>query len=310
MHKTIRLNENGFCYGVNNAIKISLQTIKDDSLPKPIYLLGNLVHNNFVKKYLISIGIHILDGNSRLEMIKKIHQGTIIFSAHGVSDRVVEVCKEKGLTIVDATCPYVRKTFMQMKQAIYDGYSIIFVGKENHPETEAALEISENVFLFDPLKGQLSHPITANKIALCHQTTMSSYDIQTVVDTLLYEYPNIERLNMLCNVTEKRQQAIMDLHNKLKKRENLLIVIGDKTSNNSTKLYEMAKRINEKNVIFVNDISDISLDDIRGFQTFYLISGTSTPLSIVCEIEKVLNNLDNIHTNRYYSKLTLKDYMK
>lgn len=310
MRKIIKLNENGFCYGVKNAIRISLKTVQDDTLPRPIYLLGNLVHNNFVKKYLSSIGIHILDGPSRLEMVKTIFHGTVIFSAHGVGDAVVEACREKGLTIIDATCPYVKKTVLQMKQVIHNGYDVIFIGKENHPETETALGISKHIFLFDPSKKNSCLPVVSKKIALCHQTTMSSYDIQDIVTKFIHIYPNIKKLNMLCTVTERRQQAIIDLQGKLKKEENILIVVGDKTSNNATKLYEMAKRINEKSVIFINDISDINLNTIRKYQNIYLISGTSTPLSIVCEIDQVLQNLDTISEDRYCSHLHLEDYVK
>ncbi len=310
MRNIIRLKENGFCYGVKNAIKISMETIHNPAYPRPIYLLGNLVHNDFVKKYLESSGIIILDGSSRLEMIQKIDTGTVIFSAHGVSNQVVQIAREKKLTIVDATCPYVRKTFEQIENTIHNDYDVIFVGKANHPETESALDISKNVILFETTLNQLSKDITNDKVALCHQTTMSTYDIQTAIEFLSKKFPAIQKLDMICGVTEKRQQAIQNLQDKLNDTDSMLIIVGDKTSNNSTKLFELAKRIKNANAIFVGSISEIDLDKIRTYKTIYLISGTSTPLAITLEIENVLTHLDTIHTQYYNSKLTLEDYVK
>lgn len=139
---------------------------------------------------------------------------------------------------------------------------------------------------------------------------MSTYDIQTAIEFLSKKFPAIQKLDMICGVTEKRQQAIQNLQDKLNDTDSMLIIVGDKTSNNSTKLFELAKRIKNANAIFVGSISEIDLDKIRTYKTIYLISGTSTPLAITLEIENVLTHLDTIHTQYYNSKLTLEDYVK
>lgn len=303
MREIIKLPENGFCYGVNRAIEIACKVVADPSFPRPIYLLGNLVHNQYVKTYLEQIGIIILDGKSRLEMIKCIAYGTVIFSAHGVSHQVEKIAAEKGLTIVDSTCPYVKKTFIEMENALTKNYQIIFVGKRNHPETEAALALSPHVHLYDISLNQLIDSDLKGDIALCHQTTMSSYDIEQIFNNLKKEYPHMIKLNMICTVTEKRQKAILNLNHTLNITDSAIIVIGDKTSNNSTKLYEMAKRMN-KNSVFINTISNLDLNMMRKYSKIYLISGTSTPQRIVDEIQDVLNRLDTIEGNHFPSSLT------
>ena len=113
---------------------------------------------------------------------------------------------------------------------------------------------------------------------------------------------------MLCKITENRQQEL-----KLFKNNNvptLIIVVGDSISNNSTKLYEMAKRINNVDTIFVSSVNELNLDDLKIYQEIHLFSGTSTPKAIVEEIYNVLNNLDNIPKIKYESKLKLDDYIK
>lgn len=309
MRKIIKLKENGFCYGVKKAIEITNKVASDLNYPRPIYLLGNLVHNEYVKQYLEKMGIIILDGKSRLEMIKEIDYGTVIFSAHGVSHEVEKIAFEKGLTVVDSTCPYVKRTFNQMENVIHNNYQIIFVGKQNHPETEAALAISPNVHLYDVSQNKLVDANLKGNIALCHQTTMSSYDIQHVFDSLKKEYPNIAKLDMICNVTEKRQQAIINIGKVPNHDNSMIIVVGDRTSNNSTKLYEMAKRINDS-TLFINTISDLNLTLMKKYSEIYLISGTSTPQKIVDEIYEVLNKLDTMDCEFYQSSLTIHDYIE
>lgn len=293
----------GFCYGVSRAIKIVRDTITNKDLPRPIYLLGSLIHNHYINLYLKNNNVIVLDGDTRDNLLNKIESGTVVFTAHGVSEAIKEKAINKGLNIVDATCPYVEKMFKAMEDKIKDNYHII-IGKKSHPESEVAMSFFPNVTLYD----ENNLPDITGKIALCHQTTMSSYDINEAYQILINKYPNIEKLDMLCKITENRQQEL-----KLFKNNNvptLIIVVGDSISNNSTKLYEMAKRINNVDTIFVSSVNELNLDDLKIYQEIHLFSGTSTPKAIVEEIYNVLNNLDNIPKIKYESKLKLDDYIK
>lgn len=299
-----KLNEIGFCYGVKRAIKIAKETIENPNTNKPVYLLGNLVHNHHINEYLSSLGIIILDKGTRLEMLDKIVSGTVIFTAHGVSDKVFEKALNKKLNIVDATCPYVEETFKQMKQKADEGYDILFVGKSNHPESEAALSLSNKVHLVT----KDFKPIVLSKPLLCHQTTMSSYDIEETAKKLKEFYPSLTKMNMICKVTEKRQLSILSLKNHTFSNSSLIIIIGDKTSNNSTKLFEMAKRLNKTDVLFIDNISELDFLELKKYNEIIIGSGTSTPEVITNELYELLLNLDNIKENKIVSKLNLKDY--
>lgn len=301
-----KLNEIGFCYGVKRAIKIAEETIKNPLTPKPIYLLGNLVHNHHINEYLESLGIIILNNGTRMQMLDQINSGTVIFTAHGVSDEVVNEAKRKKLNIIDATCPYVEETFKQMKEKANEGYDILFVGKNNHPETETALSLSNKVHV---VNDNLNITNT-NKLLLCHQTTMSGYDIEETYNKLIKDYPNLQKMNMICKVTEKRQQSILKLNNHNFTNPSLIIIIGDTNSNNSTKLYEMAKRINSTNVLFIDNISELDFDKLKIYNEIIIGSGTSTPEAITNELYFTLLNLDNINKKTIKSTLKLTDYTK
>ena len=280
--------------------------VKNKNVPRPIYLLGDLVHNHHINEYLTSLGIIILRGEKRIDMLDRIESGTVIFTAHGVSQEVRHKAQKMGLTIIDATCPYVKLTFNKMQKAIDNGYEILFVGKPNHPETETALSLSKNVYLVNHDITQL----TFKKPLLCHQTTMSSYDIENIFHNLKSNFSNLEKMDMICKVSEKRQKSLLELKHHCFLSPALIIVIGDKSSNNSNKLYEMAKRINKSDVLFIDSISELDFQNIKKYKEIILYSGTSTPESITNELYHLLLNLDNIKEKRISSKLILKDYPK
>ena len=300
-----KAKEIGFCYGVKNAIKIAKNAAESKNTKRPIYLLGNLVHNHHVNSFLENIGIIILNGSSRLEMLDQIDSGTVIFTAHGVSPKVYEKAKNKGLDIIDATCPYVEATFKLMKEKVDNGYNVIFIGKKDHPETESAIALSNNVHVY---KKDLI--INSNKLCLCHQTTMSFYDVSEAYTDLISKFPHIETLDMICKVTEKRQNEIRNLNNYNFNNPALIIIIGDKTSNNSTKLFEMAKRLNKTDALFIDNISELNFLELKKYNEIFIGSGTSTPMAITNELYELLLNLDNINVQHINSSLELQDFLK
>lgn len=306
MQKIIKLQDVGFCYGVKRSIELATQIANDPNIPRPIYLLGNLVHNRHITTYLTSIGIITLENGTRLEMLNEIQQGTVVITAHGVAPSVIEKAKSKNLYIVDTTCPYVKKTFEKMEQKISENYDIIFIGKDNHPETEAAKELSKRVHII----SELDRNLPLQKVALCHQTTFSSYDIDTIYQELLLSYPHLEKLDMVCKVTEKRQQALLNLQSHPFLSPSLILVVGDSLSNNSTKLVEMAKRIGKSDVLFVSRVEELDLNQLKQYQEIWITSGTSTPSSIVDEIERVLLALFSHHQKHTSSQLHTSDYIK
>ena len=279
------LKNQSFCNGVTRALKIAEEASKNKALTRPIYLLGNLIHNTHINSYIASLGIIQLEGTSRLQMLQSIDEGTVIFTAHGVSDKVKKQAISQGLNIIDATCPVVRKSEELIKEYSKKGYTILFIGKKTHPESLTVIDDINDSYIIDPLNPIIPDDLT--NVAVAHQTTMSGYDINHIYDIIKEKYPDSVKLPVLCNITEKRQKELIDLDINVDKP--LIIVIGDKLSNNSTKLYEQAER--KAPALFISDKDELDLDYIKNFENIFIASGTSTPQYVIDEIINVLKKL-------------------
>lgn len=294
----IKLKEQGFCYGVKRAIKLVVNAVNDTNIKKPIYLLGNLVHNSHIDDLLKELGVIVITGDIRLSMLDNIpNASTVVFSAHGVSQKVKDKAKQKDMFIIDTTCPYVEQTFKLIeKEAITS--DIYFIGKSNHPESIAASEISDHVFILDP-KNIYNEKINKDKLKVAHQTTMSCYDIENIFKEIKEIYPNATVLDMVCKVTENRQNQLNNISNLRLEGTTQIIIVGDKKSNNSTKLFELATRIKSADAVFVSEVTELNLEISRTYDNIIIASGTSTPEALVDEI------IDAISSNELYVKSSI-----
>src|SRR5919201_588200 len=129
----IKISPRGYCYGVVDAIQLAKTVAKDPHTPRPIYVLGQIVHNQHAVEGLEAFGIVTLDGPDRLSILENVSTGTVILTAHGVSPQVKERARAKGLTCIDATCPDVTRTHDLVVNLVAQGYEIIYIGKRGHP---------------------------------------------------------------------------------------------------------------------------------------------------------------------------------
>lgn len=127
----IKISPRGYCYGVVDAMVIAKNAALDKSLPRPIYILGMIVHNKHVTDAFEKEGIYTLDGPNRLEILNQVDKGTVIFTAHGVSPEVRKIAEDKGLVAIDATCPDVTKTHDLIRKMKAEGYHVIYIGKKD-----------------------------------------------------------------------------------------------------------------------------------------------------------------------------------
>lgn len=279
----------GYCHGVVNAIKTVKDIAKDHSLPRPIYILGMLVHNKNVIEDIEKLGLHTLDdrNKSRQELIETIDQGTVVFTAHGVSDTIYQMAKDKNLTIVDTTCRDVKQSQNTVKSYLNDGYDILFIGKKQHPESQTVKAYSNRVHLIETAKDIDTTKIDNDKIALTNQTTMSLYDIHTLAKNAEKKYPHLEVIEEICDATRLRQLAIMHLP----KDVEHLFVVGDQRSNNSQKLKEVAIAHGIK-ASLIESVEDLNIDDLKTLNTVSVTSGASTPTKITKEVINFLKTFD------------------
>ncbi|KRG14969.1 4-hydroxy-3-methylbut-2-enyl diphosphate reductase [Lederbergia galactosidilytica] len=289
--KVIKITPRGYCYGVVDAMVIARNASLDKTLPRPIYILGMIVHNKHVTDAFEEDGIITLDGPNRKEILSKVDQGTVIFTAHGVSPEVRELAKQKGLTTIDATCPDVTVTHDLIREKEKEGYNIIYIGKKGHPEPEGAIGVAPHiVHLVETLDDVEKLDIQNDKIIVTNQTTMSQWDVQAIMNRVKEKFPHVEQHKEICLATQVRQEAVADADQA--GEADVLIVVGDPMSNNSNRLAQVSKEIAGTPAYRISDVSEIQIEWILKAETVAITAGASTPTPIVREVMKFLEQFD------------------
>jgi 4-hydroxy-3-methylbut-2-en-1-yl diphosphate reductase len=285
-----KITPQGFCKGVYNAIELVKQSLKNDTLPRPIYVLGLIVHNRHVVDDLTNLGAITLDDRlkNRLILIKNIHKGTIILSAHGTDIAVKEKILENGLTLIDATCSDVYKTHDSIKDYVNQGYNILYIGKKNHPETNASISISDKITLIETVddleKVKLKEPLFVT-----NQTTFSINDISLIHDRIKEMYSDVIIAEEICSATRFRQTAIIEGN----KDVDLCYIVGDPRSNNTKNLVKISQDITKTKTKLIESIKDILPEDLKGIKIVSVSSGASTPRYLTDQIIEYLQNFEN-----------------
>lgn len=287
--EVIKISPRGYCYGVVDAMVLAQQAAKDLDLPRPIYILGKIVHNSHVVDAFEKQGIITLDGADRLSLLDQIDKGTVIFTAHGVSPQVREKAIAKGLTTVDATCPDVTKTHDLIREKVAKGYEIVYVGKKGHPEPEGAMGVApDKVHLVEKAADVVALNIQAERILVTNQTTMSQWDTKQLMNEVLKKYPHVEIHNEICLATQVRQEAVAEQAG----AADLTIVVGDPASNNSNRLAQVSEEIAGTRSFRIADLSELQLDWLQGVDKVAVTSGASTPTQVTREVIDFLEQYD------------------
>lgn len=287
--KVIKITPRGYCYGVVDAMVIARNAALDKTLPRPIYILGMIVHNKHVTDAFEQDGIITLDGENRKDIIEQVNEGTVIFTAHGVSPEIREIARRKGLVSIDATCPDVTVTHDLISEKTAIGYEIIYIGKKGHPEPEGAIGVApDKVHLVQNLKDIETLNITSNKILVTNQTTMSQWDVSFIMEQIQEKYPHIEVHKEICLATQVRQEAVAEQAG----QADLLIVVGDPKSNNSNRLTQVSVEIAGTPSYRISDISELKVEWLKDIETVAVTAGASTPTPIVKEVMAFLEKFD------------------
>ncbi len=278
------LEPHGYCYGVKRALETVINTLNNPNTKKPIYLLGNLIHNKYVTKKLESLGIITIDSNgrTRLEMLDDIKFGTVIFSAHGVSDDVVNKAREKNLDIVDATCPNVLQIHKRIKNHLLNNDKVIYIGTKTHPECEGVLGLSKDIILYDENLDLTK--FKNDNVYVTNQTTLSNLDLKETFENISKILPNAIIDNKICLATTKRQEALIN------QNADLCIVVGDTLSSNSKKLKLVSEKYGNTKAILVESADDLVKYNFKNYKKINITSGASTPeeitLSVIEKLKK------------------------
>ena len=300
--EVLKISPRGYCYGVVDAMVLARQAANNLDLPRPIYILGMIVHNSHVTQSFEDEGIITLDGPNRMEILSQVDKGTVIFTAHGVSPEVRKLARDKGLTTLDATCPDVTKTHDLIREKAADGYAIIYIGKKGHPEPEGAIGIApDHVHLIEKEDEIDNLQVDASRIIITNQTTMSQWDIKHVMKRLLEKFPGAEIHNEICLATQVRQEAVAEQAG----QSDLVIVVGDPRSNNSNRLAQVSEEIAGVRAYRIGDVTELKREWLEGVNKVAVTSGASTPTPITKEVIAYLEQYEHDQPDTWEIKRTV-----
>ena len=286
--KVTVLEPYGYCAGVELAINLAIKT-KEENSSKNVVVLGMLVHNHDSLKTLEKHGIKTIfkDNSSLDELIDEIKEPSIvILTAHGHSKAIENRLLEKGHQIVDATCPFVKKSMEEISSELSNKNLVFYIGVKNHPEANAALSLGDKVYLID-FKNPVIPEIKSDSPMVISQTTLSQSEINNALNLIKTKYKNAKFVKGICNASTLRQNAILNLDNSV----DMVYVVGGSNSNNSKTLYNLAKTKYPKiRVELIQNADDIKEKDLIGLSHIAISSGASTPKEVIEQIKNKLLN--------------------
>jgi 4-hydroxy-3-methylbut-2-en-1-yl diphosphate reductase len=284
----LKITPRGYCHGVVEAIRAAKQTAKERPGAK-ITMLGYLVHNTHVTDELRRYGIELVDADNRLQGLEQVSEGTVIFTAHGVSPAVKEKAAQKGMSLVDATCSDVIVTHELVKDLAERGYDVVYIGRRGHPEPEGVMgEAPGRVHLVQDPEDVDLLDIRNDKIAVTCQTTLSIWDTAAMIKRVREKYPQAEAYNEICRATQDRQEAAVEAAAEC----DLVIVVGSERSSNSRRLVQVVEELGHKPAYLVDTVRDIKLEWLSGKKRVGVTSGASTPTQLTREVIEYLEGLD------------------
>ena len=292
--KIILAQPRGFCAGVERAIEIVEKALQ--IYGPPVYVRHEIVHNKRVVNNLSSKGAIFV------QELDQIPEGAVtVFSAHGVAQRVEDTAKFRNLPVLDATCPLVAKVHKEGQRYSKDGFEVILIGHEGHPEVEGTMgRISGPVYLVsnteDVKKLKVKNP---NKLSYVSQTTLSVDDTRDIIKALQDRFPNIigPDVKDICYATQNRQSAVRDLV----KNVDLVLVVGARNSSNSNRLKDIGSE-SGVNTYLIETADDMLTDWFTNVESVGITSGASTPDELVKEVIDKISTFREIEIEKQKGK--------
>jgi len=278
----------GFCYGVKRSFDTAYQLAQEENA----YMYGEVVHNPQVVEKLIQSGLRLIHDLSEIPTQHR-HNAKILIRAHGVPQSVIADITAQGMTVIDMTCPHVKKIHVLVEKASAGGMDVVVCGTPGHPETLGTVSrvTTKAIIVQDVDEARAvitSHNFARVGVCLVAQTTHSQTDYEAVRHYLANECPHIPSLTAhttICGATAARQDELRVMT----ASADACIIIGGKNSSNVTKLYEIA-RVLCPNTVHIEKAASLDVAAFSNARDIIIAGGASTPAEDVREIEAMLRN--------------------
>ncbi len=277
----------GFCFGVKRAVDTVYNEISNPGNEK-VYTYGPIIHNEEVVGDLKSKGVTILDEDIFEHVEDGSLSGKVIIRSHGVGRAIYDKLNQSGLTVIDATCPFVKKIHKIVDEESAKGNRIVIVGDKHHPEVQGIIGWcnTEPIVTDSVEDASKIDEITEKNVILVAQTTFNSIKFKELVEFFRKKYYNVCVYNTICNATHDRQAEARELAAQV----DAMIVIGGMKSSNTQKLYDMSKK-ECKNTYYIQTLVDLDLTVIESAKRVGITAGASTPKNIIKEVYDSMSEL-------------------
>lgn len=279
MSVTIRVAEHaGACYGVNRALELARRCALEHA--EPVHTLGPLIHNPIVVEELAEQGVGLS------QSLDEIDRGSVIIRSHGVVPQVIEDARARGLSVVDATCPYVKKVHKAASNLVHEGYDLIIVGESGHPEVEGIVGHAEGKAHVVASPQDLDGLTLGKRVGVVVQTTQTAANLSAVVAALAPLVSELRVVNTICAATSERQRAAASLASEA----DIMIVVGGKNSGNTRRLAQICHAACLK-THHIEDAAELDRSWFDGARLIGITAGASTPQA---HIERVVSAIERM----------------
>ena len=275
----------GFCPGVKRAVDMVYEQSKKCEHTEPVYTYGPIIHNDEVVKDLESKGVRVIHECDDIHALPK---GTVIIRSHGVSRTVQKSLEDAGFHVVDATCPFVKRIHNIVEEQGAEGRDILIIGDPKHPEVQGIVGWCQTPStVIQTVEDAESFQIDATrKFCIISQTTFNYNKFKELVEIICKKGYDINCINSICNATEVRQKEARTIASEV----DAMIVIGDKSSSNTRKLYEISLKECENNY-YIKTLVDLDLTAFESMRNVGITAGASTPNNIIKEVHTAMSEM-------------------
>ena len=273
----------GFCFGVRRAVDLAYREAEGENR---VFTLGPIIHNETVVEDLKRRGVLAAES---FEEIPDGDQTTVIIRSHGVGKEAYDRLTEKGVRVVDATCPFVARIHETVRRASSEGKGILIFGSRDHPEVEGILgwcqngaDVIENEEQAEKWEGE-----TGRSYQIVSQTTFNQKKFHVLLEILKQKQYDISAINSICNATTERQREAEELA----QCSDAMVVIGGKSSSNTQKLYEICKA-HCRNAYYIQTLIDLDLSRFESYCSVGITAGASTPDQIIKEVHDSMSEMN------------------